>query len=95
MTLDELNKLKPGDMVVIVDQWPNPKDGRQNLQGKMDKWLGQIMTVRITGPREVEMEEDRNDNDNGGWFWYPELIDRVFDGFESPEASDIADFIGF
>lgn len=95
MTIDELNKLKPGDMVVIVDQWPRPNGtGRQNHQGKMDKWLGQIMTVRRTGPMEVQMEEDRNEN-NGGWFWYPEMIDRVLDGFEPPEASDVADFIGF
>ena len=93
MTIDELNKLKPGDMVVIVDQWPRPKDGPQNPHGKMDKWLGQIMTVRRAGPRDVQMEEDQNEY--GGWYWYPEMIDRVFDGCESPDASELNDFLGF
>lgn len=37
-----MEKYKVGDKVRIVDKW---KDGcYQNLKGKMDKWLGKVMS---------------------------------------------------
>lgn len=59
-----------GDRVQIVDQW-SPFIA-ENLSGRMDKYLGTVMTVRIVDEQmqEYRMEEDEYDTHmHGGWFW--------------------------
>lgn len=60
-------KYKVGDKVRMVSKWG--KDCCQNKEGRMDKWLGEVMTVRYAGGSVYRMVEDRGDNEMLGWFW--------------------------
>ena len=65
-------KYKVGDRVRIVSKWG---DGcNQNLKGKMDKWLGKVMTVRDAGIAFYRMVEDSTENGGYGWFWTENCI---------------------
>ena len=59
-------KYKVGDKVRIVSKWG--EGCCQNEKGKMDKWLGEVMTVRYAGCSIYRMVEDTEDNICGGWF---------------------------
>ena len=62
---------KVGDRVRIVSE----KTGyKWNRDGKMDKWLGEIMTVREVNRGSYGMEEDVWGCGKLGWSWYPEMI---------------------
>ena len=65
-------KYKVGDKVRIVSEWG---DGCwQNTIGRMDKWLGKVMTIRgcytssLRGPIYL-MEEDYGEHEGNGWYW--------------------------
>ena len=65
-------KYKVGDKVRIVSQWV--PGCRQNPEGRMDKWLGKVMTIReVTNRGYYHMAEDRHER-LGGWSWWPESI---------------------
>lgn len=71
MTQEEFAALKLGDKVRIVME----KVGVEwDWEGKMDKWMGKVMTVREVLDRCVKMEEDKEEHIKG-WFWYPEMIE--------------------
>lgn len=75
MTQEEMSTLRPGDKVKIVDIWV---DGcNQAPDGAMDKFLGQVVTVRdvFTHFNFIHILED--DNSWGGWNWFPESIECV------------------
>lgn len=76
MDRKEFEKLKVGDKVKIVDK----KTGTGwNPHGKMDKWLGKIMTIRDVEPYGlVKMREDVAEN-NDGWWWSSHMIDCKVD----------------
>lgn len=63
----DISTLNPGDRVRIVDRWPADGSARQNPDGKMDKWLGSVMTVSGVGNGFVKMLEDCNDRHSWGW----------------------------
>ena len=65
-------KYKVGDKVRIVSEWG--KGCYQNPNGKMDKWLGKVMTVRDVGITLYRMVEDIEDNESGGWAWTENCI---------------------
>ena len=66
-------KYKPGDRVRIVSKWPS--DSLYNREGRMDRWLGKVMTIRSTTQNEAyHMYEDQNEYGGDGWFWYPNMI---------------------
>ena len=72
MTLNEGSeenkmKYKVGDKVRIVSKWG--KGCCQNQKGKMDKWLGKVMTVKSVGETSYRMVEDAEDNVGYGWLW--------------------------
>ena len=61
-------KYKVGDRVRIVDQWV--EGCCQNTDGRMDHWLGQIMTIRDVRCDSYKMEEDKEESyRGGGWYW--------------------------
>ena len=68
-------KYKVGDKVRIVNKWG--KGCCQNSSGKMDKWLGKIMTVRYVGKGWYQMVEDRKEDIGGGWFWTENCIEGL------------------
>lgn len=82
-----MGKYNIGDKVRIIDKW----DGNhgQNVHGKMDKWLGKVMTIREVeiscyGDDDVYyMDEDRGEVCGRGWPWYERFIAEKV-GEESP-----------
>lgn len=65
-------KYKVGDKVRTVSKW---RGGCfQHKGGKMDKWLGKVMTVRDVGITLYRMVEDIEDNEWGGWVWTENCI---------------------
>ena len=80
MTLNEGSeenkmKYKVGDKVRIVSKWG--KGCCQNRSGKMDKWLGKIMTVRYVIKRWYQMVEDSTENGGCGWYWHENSIEGL------------------
>ena len=65
-------KYKAGDKVRIVSKWG--EGCYQSPTGRMDKWLGKVMTVRDVGITLYRMVEDIEDNESGGWAWTENCI---------------------
>lgn len=65
-------KYKVGDRVRIVSEWG--EGCCQNALGKMDKWLGKIMTVKYVGRSWYRMVEDTKEPDGTGWVWNENCI---------------------
>jgi ribosomal protein L21E len=62
------DKYEVGDKVKIIDNWVH--GCHQNSDGKMDKWLGKMMTVRQVNVSDYKMSEDKEDSFWGnGWAW--------------------------
>lgn len=68
---------KVGDKVRIVDH----RTGPMNNFGKMDKWLGKVMTIRECLLSGYWMEEDYGENIGYGWCWDDDMIS----GLAEPE----------
>ena len=86
---DEFVSLRPGDRVRIVSEWG--EHTCENSMGLMDKWLGQIMTVReVLDRHNVGMEEDIGDRDvsGRGWWWNRFCIEEIVEEREVELASD-------
>ena len=65
-------KFNVGDKVIVARKGEN-----WNLQGKMDKWLGKVMTIRdVFGIASYWMVEDEGEN-WGGWIWNEEDLDPI------------------
>ena len=92
---DQSYEYKVGDKVRIIRKGSN-----WNPSGKMDKWLGKIMTIKQIYPATLttlsiyKMEEDQDENNNYGWSWMQDCFELVsdyaavpFDFFESKESS--------
>ena len=60
-------KYKVGDKVRIVSKWS--EGCCQDSFGKMDKWLGKVMTVKSAGGTLYRMVEDAEDTGGNGWLW--------------------------
>lgn len=65
-------KYKVGDKVRIVSEWGI--DCYQDSKGKMDKWLGKVMTIRYVGELVYRMVEDSTEYDGKGWPWVENCI---------------------
>lgn len=70
-------KYKVGDKVRIVDH----RTGHMHHFGKMDKWLGKVMTIRECLLSGYWMEEDYGENIGFGWCWDDDMIS----GLAEPE----------
>ena len=77
-------KYKVGDKVRIVSKWKDTYN--VNHEGRMDKWLGKIMTIRAIEDNSYRMEEDLGEFHGNGWEWFPEFIDCL-----APEARNKLD----
>ena len=72
-----MSKYKVGDKVRITTD--KSRSDCWNDIGEMDKWLGEVMTIRCVGLDTYSMEEDRMEHFGDGWFWYEEMIDGLAD----------------
>ena len=70
-------KYKVGDKVRIVDH----RTDNMHHFGKMDKWLGKVMTIRECLLPGYWMEEDYGENIGFGWRWDDDMIS----GLAEPE----------
>ena len=70
-------KYKVGDKVRIVDH----RTDNMHHFGKMDKWLGKVMTIRECLLSGYWMEEDYGENIGFGWRW----DDSMISGLAEPE----------
>lgn len=70
-------KYKVGDKVRIVDH----RTDNMHHFGKMDKWLGKVMTIRECLLSGYWMEEDYGENIGFGWRWDDDMIS----GLAEPE----------
>lgn len=73
MTEKEFKELKPGDKVKIVDY----RTSIMNSCGKMDKWLGKIMTIKelyVDNDGAVMVEDEQ-------WVWNAESIEYKLSDF--------------
>lgn len=73
-------KYKVGDKVRIVDH----RTGPMNNFGKMDKWLGKVMTIRECFLRGYWMEEDYGENHGMGWLWDDDMISGLAEPDREP-----------
>lgn len=94
--------LSPGDRVRIVDKWC--EGCRQNGRGKMDHWLGKVMTVSSTFPSYdypedgwVTMVDDDGEFNGNGWMWFAPALDCVVeecDPIDPPKSeSELSAFL--
>lgn len=67
-------KYRVGDKVRIVSK---KRGDSWNVSGKMDKWLGKVMTIRETRGRNYKMMEDEGEFCGDGWFWYDSMIEGL------------------
>lgn len=68
-------KYNVGDKVIIAKKW---RSGKQNMEGKMDKWLGKTMTIRKIHDGHYHMIEDNGEgNICDGWAYYEEDIEGL------------------
>jgi hypothetical protein len=65
-------KYKIGDRVRIVDKWNAGTN--ENPSGRMDHWLGKVMTIRFVSAHYYEMVEDQSENSGYGWYWNDDCI---------------------
>ena len=70
-------KYKIGDRVRITTD--KSKSIKWNPKGKMDKWLGKVMTIRDIDAGCYSMKEDYGEHGGIGWFWYEDMIDGLAD----------------
>lgn len=73
-------KYKVGDNVRIVDH----RTGPMNNFGKMDKWLGKVMTIRECLLPGYWMEEDYGENIGYGWCWDDDMISGLAEPGREP-----------
>lgn len=66
-------KYKVGDKVKIVSK----KTGDcWSSDGKMDKWLGKVMTIKVVTDDYYRMEEDFHEGTlNMGWHWFEHMVE--------------------
>lgn len=85
--MKETKGFKVGDKVRIVK-----KSGNWNCLGKMDKWLGHIMTIRKLFSDGCHLEECKGEFNGGEWLWNFECLELL--GKPEPEMENITEYQG-
>lgn len=78
-------KYKVGDKVRIVDS----RTDRMNYFGRMDKWLGKVMTIRECLLSGYWMEEDFGENIGFGWRWDDDMISGLVEPGREPYTVEL------
>lgn len=81
----DIHELREGDKVKIVDAWC--EGCGENNEGRMDKYLGRLVTVRRVYDNSISIEEDQGDR-GGGWSWFPAALEPAEDHLEYEPESD-------
>lgn len=78
-------KYKVGDKVRIVDH----RTDNMHHFGKMDKWLGKVMTIRECLFSGYWMEEDSGENIGFGWRWDDDMISGLVEPGREPYTVEL------
>lgn len=78
-------KYKVGDRVRIVKNWDKTNKSRVNSSGRMDRWLGKIMTIKETHDGYYKMIDDSAENFGRGWSWFADMIEGLATSFSKPD----------
>lgn len=87
----DIQDLRPGMRVKIIDKWV--QNCNQNQDGRMDKYLGKIVTILEVLYGSAIIKEDTGEgprHQNGHWRWNKYCLDYIVcdeDEFEDFEAS--------
>lgn len=76
-------RFEVGDKVIVAR-----KGIGWNMDGKMDKWLGKVMTIGYKGMDFYNMEEDQGENDDRGWCWDDEDLEPAEYAVEVTKLGD-------
>jgi len=85
MTLEELESLKPGDLVVVNGREEHVGNEKLTFVGDMDRRIGKTFRVKEIFHNTVRLMDGYGKD--VGWFWYPSHITKaeyIFDPI--PEA---------
>lgn len=93
----KMSKYKVGDKVRIVDKYGGGCN--QNMRGKMDKWLGKVMTIKAIRYdcgyiSSYRMEEDQEENYGYGWAWNDKCIAGLANKFNVGERYKVGKNVG-
>lgn len=96
----DLRKLMPGMRVRIIE---DPESVPYiDLEYKMKKWCGQVVTVLSVNDDSIQIEEDEGEGpeeQGGHWFWYNEAVECIveeelnYPDFDIASQSEIFSFI--
>lgn len=75
-----LLNVQVGDQILIVDHWVS--GCAQNSEGKMDLYLGEILTVDTIEQQRDQYFMCRVKEDNGRWLWNHNCITKVIKSYE-------------
>lgn len=78
-------KYKVRDKVRIVDH----RTDHMNNFGKMDKWLGKVMTIRDLSSPGYWMREDYGENYGYGWLWDDDMISGLAEPRREPYTVEL------
>lgn len=84
-----MSKYKVGDKVRIVSAWG--EGSIHNTRGKMDHWLGKIMTIRNADGCCYRMVEDLMENYSCGWAWNDAMIAGLAESESSTKTKSSKD----
>lgn len=89
----DLLNVQVGDQILIVDRWV--RGCAQNSEGRMDMYLGKILTID-----EIEQQHDqyfmcRVKEDNGRWLWNHNCIKKVIKSYEKEMENFSIDLTSF
>lgn len=87
-----ISRLRPGDIVAIVQSWDGVDEKRISPNGEMDKWLGAYLTVESVSSDFITVVEDDGDGpveQGGHWLWYADMIDRIMPGYVKTTKQEI------
>ncbi len=96
----DIQELSPGMRVKIVDKWN--QNCNRNPDGRMDKYLGKIVTILevLYGAAIIEEDTDDGPSHQGGhWRWNEYCFDYIVydedesESFEPPTESEILSLI--
>lgn len=94
-----INILRPGDKLRVVSEAPH----NFTWNDKMDKWLGEVVTVFTVTRSCVLIEEDKYEcafhpEIDGRWYWRGSFFDKVVSESEPhvpATETELGAFLGF
>lgn len=89
----DLLNVQVGDQILIVDRWVN--GCAQNSAGRMDKYLGQILTISYIYTQNEGYFSCCTEEDNARWSWNHNCIEKVIKSYKKEMENFSIDLTAF